>query len=413
MLSNKWKNCVILIFLPLLLANLPTVFADKGLVAPPHIALEEPGQIAIVAWNGKEEVLILSTNVKSSKSTIVLEVLPLPSNPTRVAEGSFESFIRLNELINKKLLTVKGYGIQAGLRGEEQGIEVTFHEKIGLHDVTVVKVNNLNDFTEWVADFTQSKGLEYVLSSEFKNTVSDYLESGIKFFVFDVIEANENVQSIKPLIYKFETNFLYYPLKVTATSDVSKSTYSAVNLFLIAKGQISKTSIRSKNLLPRLGFDSLVELSREELYEISPELADLFEGDPLVMNSYYHGPLGNLKEDVVVYGKDLRTPTFLERTLLFSYLYYYWNPPSGFLFCFVVGVPASIFLVAKSVRRFVRKLRLRTLTQTMISYSLSIGLISLLLFSGIKEVVGISMFSLILLGLAAIIITPLILLTKH
>lgn len=42
--------------------------ADRGLIPfPGHVRIDESGQNAIVAWNGDEEVLILSTDVKSSE----------------------------------------------------------------------------------------------------------------------------------------------------------------------------------------------------------------------------------------------------------------------------------------------------------------------------------------------------------
>ena len=81
----------------------PTVFGDGGIIGPPQIYIQEKAQNAIVAWNGFEEVLILSVDIQSSESTKVLRVIPLPSNPSEVKEGSFESFTKLQEIINDKL----------------------------------------------------------------------------------------------------------------------------------------------------------------------------------------------------------------------------------------------------------------------------------------------------------------------
>ena len=58
--------------------------ADRGMVSieKVDIPLYEPGQRAIICWNGTEEILVLSTNVYAQESTKVLEIMPLPSVPT-------------------------------------------------------------------------------------------------------------------------------------------------------------------------------------------------------------------------------------------------------------------------------------------------------------------------------------------
>ena len=82
----RWKvfGCLILCsilliqFLPNLVVN-----ADKGSVSISnvHIPIYEPGQKAIICWDGTEELLILTTDIKSEQSTKALEILPLPSEP--------------------------------------------------------------------------------------------------------------------------------------------------------------------------------------------------------------------------------------------------------------------------------------------------------------------------------------------
>ena len=326
-----------LIVLPLIFILLmpSLVSANRGMIVigPREVRLEESGQNAIVAWNGNEEVIILSTDTKSSESTLVLEVLPLPSNPTKVEEGSFDSFIKLTEIVNKKVRAIRERVryVAAGKLVSTPSIEITFHKKIGAHDVTVVKVNDLDYFINWVKDFVISKGFENIeLSPKFKNTVADYLSRNIKFFVFDVIEVGKDRQSIKPLVYRFKTNFLYYPLEITATSDAGLS-ISKVNIFLITKGPINKTVIINANLWPRTGFDYNIELSKAELKEISPEIADLFSS-AYVMNAYYYGLLERLNKDLVVYHQDVHIPTFFDKmfqsisaSLVFQYVSGIWE----------------------------------------------------------------------------------------
>ena len=315
---NKNIKYLALLLVIFILLTPSFVYANKGMmiIGPQDINLQESGQNAIVAFNGNEEVIILSTDAKSSESTLVLEVIPLPSNPEKVEEGSFDSFTKLIEIIKEKVRTIER-GMNKGLvapQAAPPGVEITFHKKIGAHDLTIVKVNDLDDFIDWVKNFTSGKGFEYKeISPEFKNAVANYLNRDIKFFVFDVIETGRDRKSIKPLIYRFKTDFLYYPLEITATSDAGWSS-SKVNIFLIAKGVIDEEKITNINLWPVTGFEYeyRIELTEKELKEVSPEIANLFSS-AYVMNAYYEGTLDYLNEDLVVYKKDIHIPAFFEK----------------------------------------------------------------------------------------------------
>lgn len=305
-MKPNYSLIVILVSI-LLIPSLVSANRGSMIIGPRDVRLEEAGQNAIVAWNGNEEIIILSTDMKSSKSTLVLELIPLPSNPTKVKKGSPESFTKLVEVINKKAREMRQKAFGKGV--ETPGVEITFHKKIGVHDVTIVKVNDLDYFINWVKDFSTDRGFEYTgLPSNFKTTVSNYLNKNIDHFVFDVIETNESSQTINPLIYRFKSDYLYYPLEITATSDVGWSS-SKVNVFLIAKGIVNQTVVRNTKLHPRTGFDEYnISLTREELREISPELEDLFKSDPFVMNAKYFGPLNALNKDLIVYQQDISKP---------------------------------------------------------------------------------------------------------
>ena len=79
------------------------LYADRGSVPfEPHVQIFEPNQRALIAWNGSEEILLLTTDLYASESTKILEVLPLPSEPV-VEEGNIEVFRKATELINEKL----------------------------------------------------------------------------------------------------------------------------------------------------------------------------------------------------------------------------------------------------------------------------------------------------------------------
>jgi hypothetical protein len=133
----------------------------------PSVSIYEPGQKAIIAWNGHEEILILSTDVNAAGETLVLEIMPLPSNPKKIEKASFESFVTIQNLLDAHARVVLGSNY--GLEGTKS-IEVTFHEKIGAHDVTVVKAGDASELTSWAGDFLESNNVTGGIS--LKNFVS-------------------------------------------------------------------------------------------------------------------------------------------------------------------------------------------------------------------------------------------------
>jgi hypothetical protein len=69
-------NAPIVLFCCVLIAA-PFTLADRGMIAAyPDVSVYEPGQKAILAWNGREEVMILSTDVKANNNTKALEIVP-------------------------------------------------------------------------------------------------------------------------------------------------------------------------------------------------------------------------------------------------------------------------------------------------------------------------------------------------
>ena len=315
---NKKIGPFIILMLVIML-SFPAVYGDGGIIGPPQIYIQEKAQNAIVAWNGTEEVLILSIDIQSSESTKVLRVIPLPSNPISVTEGSFDSFTKLQEIINKKWQQIwnrsKGHDQNALDGGAPSGnIEITFQDTIGVHNITIVKILDVTNFSDWATNFATSADLtDITFSSKFQDMVEEYLSENISYFVFDIIDTTEDESSINPIIYRFKTDFLFYPLKITAASDVGE-TYAQVRVFCIAKEMIKEEVFSDISFYSDLGYywyDDVVydaNLTEDELLEISPEIYDLFKDDPILMSHQYYGKYSNLDGDIIAFKEDFAYP---------------------------------------------------------------------------------------------------------
>ncbi|MFC1743179.1 DUF2330 domain-containing protein [Candidatus Riflebacteria bacterium] len=220
---NKFK----LVFAVILLIYPGMLTADRGSIPfDPEAKVFEPNQRAMIAWNGAEEILLLSTDLKASKKTEVLEVLPLPSEPV-VKKGDVEVFRKMTELINRKLRQRMSRG-RSKKKGEDLSEsraqppagEVTFQKKIGAHDISVTHVLNTKGFVKWVEDYLILKGVKNPkIPGPMKGVVEEYLAEGFTWFVFDVVSLDETLKTNDAIQYRFATNYLFYPMKISKTEE--------------------------------------------------------------------------------------------------------------------------------------------------------------------------------------------------
>ena len=218
-----------------------SAYADRGSIPfNPVVKIYEPAQRAILAWNGVEEILILSTDLRASEPTEILEVIPLPSEPV-ITESDTYLFDRMIRCINEELYRKYRIGDNIfGDRGDHNGKspagEVTFHEKIGAHDITTTHVVETENFMEWVDDYLKTSGVENPQIPEpLEDVIEEYLEEGFTWFVFDIVSLGQDTKTNDAIQYRFTTNSLYYPLKITRTEEGETS----IELFVLTQSLLS------------------------------------------------------------------------------------------------------------------------------------------------------------------------------
>ncbi|MEW6189038.1 MAG: DUF2330 domain-containing protein [Actinomycetota bacterium] len=284
---ERFKPFLLILLISLLFPSM--VYADKGMIPLSDVSPYESGQKAILACNGEEEVLILSTDVSASKRSLILEVLPLPSKP-QIKEGTTESFERIEKLIGERMKDV--YGLR-GLKAGAPDVEIIFHKRIGAHDLTAVKVRNYQGFLKWIADFLKDKKIKHKVDSpRLRELISIYLEQGLNFFVFDLITVDPEPRSVKPLIYRFKSDSLYYPLEISSLA----SGNTRLSLFIVTKDKLDSSSLEKVRLFP--GLTPPFRVGKDELRKISPEVSRLFNGYAWLTPTHYIGPIQFLSGDL-------------------------------------------------------------------------------------------------------------------
>jgi hypothetical protein len=139
--------------------------ADMGSIPfKEEVRIVEPNQDAIIAWNGKEQLLYLQTTLGASEETKVLEVMPLPSKP-KVEATDPGVFKRCKSLLPRVVLRDSG---DADLPrpfsslSEPPAAKVVERKMIGAHDIRTVELLDAERFAAWVsAEFgATNEGLE-------------------------------------------------------------------------------------------------------------------------------------------------------------------------------------------------------------------------------------------------------------
>jgi hypothetical protein len=135
-----------------------------------------------------------------------------------------------------------------------------------------------------------------------------YIAQDINFFVFDFIEVTSEPKSIEPIVYRFDTDFLYYPLKISALAEG----WTDINLFLLTPLPLDLHWLPAGSELPqgmeigkfygRKGPEFIqFKVSEDELASIDGNVASLLEGNAWLTAMSYHGDLASLTRDLKLY----------------------------------------------------------------------------------------------------------------
>jgi hypothetical protein len=275
------------------------VYADRGLIpVDPEVSVYEPGQKAILAWNGHEEIMILSTDVSSSQQTLVLEILPLPSKPT-VEVGSFQSFQEIQNLIWNEGLNLFMYGGKNEARSGS--VEVVFHEEIGAHNITVVKASDTSELSSWMDNFLENSDVDDLVSlGSFESVVEDYMNRGFRYYVLDLITVSSEEKSVDPILYKFNSDFLYYPLVITSPVDGD----TEITLFVLTEDRVNEDyfPFQKANYRVPVGSWKPIEfvLSKGDLSKIDLRIGEIFQNEAWLTVLKYNGNVSSLNRNLMI-----------------------------------------------------------------------------------------------------------------
>lgn len=195
--------------------------ADMGriTVSSEAVLVSEDAQKAIILHNFSEEVLILGTDLKATARTGIIRFIPFPSEPS-VALAPAGAFEMAAAMIKKYGLRYQEYFYSKGgsTESSSESVELKLNKRLGAHDLTIIKVNDIAAFRDWVNDYLKKKGLP--AKAEYRAeeaVVADYVKRGIVHFVLDFVEISPETRFVEPVAYRFKSKPLYYPLLTSNT----------------------------------------------------------------------------------------------------------------------------------------------------------------------------------------------------
>lgn len=193
--------------------------ADMGSIPfTKGVRIVEPNQDAIIAWNGKEQLLYLQTTLEASEETKVLEVMPLPSKPM-VDAADPGVFTRCKSLLPRVIVRDSGGDPFGPFSAPDElpAARVVERKMIGAHDLRTVELLDAERFSAWVtAEFgVADEGLE--IPAPLLAVIGEYARDGYKWFLFDVVDLKQETAKKTPLRIRFETDKFYYPMRITRT----------------------------------------------------------------------------------------------------------------------------------------------------------------------------------------------------
>jgi len=287
------------------------VHADMGMVrvGSEEVKVSEDAQKAIILHNLDEEILILGTDLKASGNTGILRFIPFPSEPEAIPAPA-DVFEKAAGLIKKYGLKYQELEYSKGDSSSERttAVELRFNKRIGAHDLAVIKVNDVSTFRTWMNDFFRRKGFPLKDSyPEAEAIVDDYVVRGFPYFVLDFVEVQEETRSVDPVVYRFKSKELYYPLKTSNTFG-GKGT---IELVIIAPTTLCSTPFASAlyqespgRPVPCFNLDLRVstsaDVSLDDLREVYPGAVGFFKGGMRLVQAMRYAGDYRFEEDIRV-----------------------------------------------------------------------------------------------------------------
>lgn len=276
------------------------VDGDGCYIPAVEVDIYEPGQNAVISWDGQTERLYLSVDIYGNEGTDGFHVVPLPSEP-EISLGDISIFSKLNDLVQDDWVYIESddysnsNAYSGGGADEEKKVVVTQQKQIGEHDITIIKVIDPDDFKEQLLDIVEDTGIDIQKWPDGLNDIIEtYTRKGIDYFSVDHYAIKSNEASIKPVIYEFESDAVFFPLQISSILEAG----TKVTLGIVHPPHIELDMTCFKNST----FDTYIKknLDRDDLKDLDENILNHIGDEATLTFFQFKTNLKDLKGDVVL-----------------------------------------------------------------------------------------------------------------
>lgn len=282
-----------------------TSFFDEGRSGK---VFEEDVQQAVIAWNGKEEMIVLSTRqqplVKGEGT--VLSIFPMPGKPLSIEKGDSKLFGKTYEKIIQ--MAKEQHGLTPAEEKDIRTDAITIlHDKdIGTHRIIAFQVNDPDTFYADIQKYVSKNfgsGSQAYIGPQQKKVFDYYIKTkGFRYFAIDIQKVTPSLTSKEKeaIAYTFESKDVYFPLVVSQLGGTGKT---SIRLIVITPGKVSPTGQVVEQITPS------VKMSGSALSSLSAEMGKFMRSSQI--SSPYNarlwtvnGQLDSFKEDITATVKE-------------------------------------------------------------------------------------------------------------
>ena len=174
---------------------------------------------------------------------------------------------------------------------------ITFHKKLGAHDITVAQVLDGMRFVDFVQDHLQEKygTPEAPIRPEFVKIIQSYIDAGFEWFSFDVIALEGDTKTRQPIEYRFSSDSIFYPMTIS-TLEQGKT---KVDLLVFTEKYSTEFLGLSSDIIAR---EPQVDVTIQEVESLEKTWTGFFGGvSKIVMNQWtIEGNIEDFTKDVNV-----------------------------------------------------------------------------------------------------------------
>ena len=207
-----FKGVSISIIIFILCIAAPPLFSGTGVMMPDTDSIiSQSRQRILIEFNGEEEVIVLSNVLSGNKNERVVRFIPLPAKPevSMVDEAIFADTAKVLELYNDQIVSCYNSGNKLDEVSVYQPVQYPQNKP---ENISIFEVNDIHHFVGLLSEYIATGNLSLQLSPSDEEVIADYIERGFRFFILDTVTVYQEEQLIQPVVYKFKTERLIYPL---------------------------------------------------------------------------------------------------------------------------------------------------------------------------------------------------------